>query len=385
MIFCINCKTDIKKKMDTLLTKCHYKDYSQLIEVAIENLWILEHEVAEKGALFIDGGWSSQNKLSGRLQSDKKRPINPLTPTPITSRPNKAARAPLASPTPPPTHIPELFLSEGLADLSCNTIELPQMEVLEETFTLDRWLFGQYNKLLPIKANCRAMVRLTTGQKNGVLLETLSTQIAEAAQFLGDFLADHDLRHNIDRDEALATAFPHSGSGVEKSRTRYANQFVGSINSQKALSGLLWDYRLIGLTLENGPRLLPTEKAILFAQLTNPILDGCQTTPAQKFSKEETTFLLEHIRSCVPVEAFTFQTLIKAVADGADTPDKLDESLRSLIPNETNRSLSPSFLTSQRSGALSRMADLGLISRQRKGVRVLYVITDLGYNFRRSL
>jgi hypothetical protein len=152
-------------------------------------------------------------------------------------------------------------------------------------------------------------------------------------------------------------------------------------NSQNVLSGLLWDYRLAGLASGNEPLLLPTKQAIQLAKLTNPILDGCQAEPTQKFSVEETEFLLEHIRAFVPVESFAFRTLLQAIADGADTPDKLDETLRALVPNDSSRSLSPSFLTSQRSGALSRMADLGLIVRVRRGVKVSYTITEAGKEF----
>jgi hypothetical protein len=144
---------------------------------------------------------------------------------------------------------------------------------------------------------------------------------------------------------------------------------------------LLWDYRLAGVASGNGPCLLPTEQAIDFARLTNPILDGCQIVPAQKFSAEETAFLLDHICSFVPAEQFAFRTLIQAIISGADTPDKLDEALRVLVPADTNRSLSQSFLTSQRSGALSRMADLGLIERVRRGVKVSYLVTQDGEAF----
>ncbi|HPR90528.1 MAG TPA: hypothetical protein PLD93_03730, partial [Synergistaceae bacterium] len=73
--------------------------------------------------------------------------------------------------------------------------------------------------------------------------------------------------------------------------------------------------------------------------------------------------------------------LIRAIADGAATPDKLEKVLQAHVPAVTNRSLSPSFLTSQRSGALSRMADLGLIARERNGVRVSYVVTEHGQRF----
>jgi hypothetical protein len=280
------------------------------------------------------------------------------------------------STAPHPVRIPELFESEGLDRLTPPKLEIPPIENTTETFTLDRWVFGQYNKLLPAKANCRALIRLTAGQDNGAPLNTTAARIAEAAALLGDYFADHDRRHQIGRDAALATAFPRSGGDSEKSRARYANQFVGSVNSQAALSGLLWDYRLAGLVSTNGARLLPTKQGIDLARLSNPVLDGYQTAPAQKFSSEETAFLLEHIRSSIPVETFSFRTLIQAIMDGADTPDKLDEALRSLVPTGSTRSLSPSFLASQRSGALSRMADLGLIVRVRRGVKVSYTLAQ---------
>jgi hypothetical protein len=43
--------------------------------------------------------------------------------------------------------------------------------------------------------------------------------------------------------------------------------------------------------------------------------------------------------------------------------------------------LSQSFLASQRSGAVSRMSDLGLIERRREGVRVFYAATEDGVVF----
>jgi len=277
-----------------------------------------------------------------------------------------------------PVCVPDLFLGDDLDDLVVATAQIPATGDPEESFTLDRWLFGQYNKLLPVKANSRALLRVFAEHPKGIPLEAAASKIAEAAAIMGDYLADHDRRHRIGRDDALATAFPRSGPDAEKSRARYGNQFVGSVNSQGVLSGLLADYRMAALAPGPEPRLMPTEAALQFAQLTNPVLDRCQSNPAQKFSSEETAFLLDHIRAHVPVEAFAFRTLVQAIADGAITPDKLDEALRVHVPAETNRSLSPSFLTSQRSGALSRMADLGLIARERKGVRVSYIVTEQG-------
>jgi hypothetical protein len=381
MLVCINCSNDTKMKMDYLLAKDCYRDYSELVAVAVENLWMLDREVDEKGALVIG---DSAIPLVTSLASPplgRARSVSGAKTAPPPPRQSKPAGAPPTPAAPSQVQIPEMFKFEGMDRLTSATLEFPPIENTYETFTLDRWIFGQYNKLLPAKVNCRALLRLAAGPENGGSLDTAAAQIAEVAALLGDYLSDHDHRHQIGRDDALATAFPRSGPDAEKSRARYANQFVGSANSQGVPSGLLWDYRLAGLASGNGPRLLPTEQAIRFARLANPILDGCQTVPAQKFSSEETAFLLDHIRSFVPAEQFAFGTLIQAITDGADTPDKLDEALRAFVPADTNRSLSQSFLTSQRSGALSRMADLGLIERVRRGVKVSYIIAQHGEAF----
>lgn len=370
MIICFNCSPDIKNKMDNMLITGEYGDYSELITVAISNLWLLDQEFAEKNAVVI----GEKSQLSSIVTTSQLSPAAKANPT--TSQLKKASRKQSII----QFAIPDLFLSIDLSSPVATLDTKFDESTPNEFFMLDQWLFGQYNKLLPLKANCRAISHLTTKHKNGVPLEE-GGQIAKAAMLLRDYLADHDARHKISRDDAFATAFPHNGSGAEKSCARYINQFIGSINSQGVLSGLLWDYHLVGLVPEKVTRLLLTEEGVKLARLSNPILDGCQTEPSQKFSSEEITFLLDHIRSYVPVEKFAFQALIQAIADGANTPQKLDEVLLRLVPTDSTRSLSPSFLTSQRSGALSRMADLDLIIRVRDGVKVSYVLTDRGQSF----
>jgi len=397
MILCIRCDKDTKRKMDDLLKKDHYRDYSELISVAISNLCVLDHEVGARGAFVIG---ESPAPFSVALSADPVKSAKRAAvarPGPPQSQKQKARTASAAPARSAPVRIPDLFLYDGLDKLSIATLDVQEDENVMESFTLDRWLFGQYNKLLPAKANCRALARMIDDHDEGLPLDRAAAHVAEAAGHLGDYLADCDLRHQTGRDEALATAFPRSGADAEKSRARYANQFVGAVNSQGQLSGLLCDYRLAGLSgmgvppMDHGQdaraTLTPpyciqlTAPGLAFARLDNPVLDQSQDDPAQKFSREETAFLLGHIQRFVPVEAFAFRTLIAAVQEGADTPGKLDEALRVYVPADSNRSLSPSFLTSQRSGALSRMADLGLIGRVRKGVRVSYSITEQGQRF----
>jgi hypothetical protein len=353
--------------MDSLIKKGHSRDYSDLISIAIQNLAVLEQGMGPSGSVVL---------AEPQKQASKSGPSTGIKPSTQKIQPIPATGE---------VHIPEMFSLAELGSLPVSTIEPPNGNLpTDGIFTLDRWLFGQYNKLLPLKANCRALARLSANHENGVPLESDAVRIAEAAALLGDYLSEFDRRDRTSRDEALATAFPRRLPDPEKaenSRARYANQFVGAVNSKGELSGLLWEYRMAVLTCAMGvspmtARLSLTTSGLAFARLPNPILDEAQSGASGKFSTEEVDFLLDHIRRHVPAEEFAFRTLIAAIQNGADTPEKLDEALRPLVPTETNRSLSESFLSSQRSGALSRMADLALIARVRKGVRVSYVVTE---------
>ena len=58
--------------------------------------------------------------------------------------------------------------------------------------------------------------------------------------------------------------------------------------------------------------------------------------------------------------------------------------MKKYLSEDRASDLSQSFLASQRSGAVSRMSDLGLIERRREGVRVFYAVTDDGRAFLRE-
>jgi hypothetical protein len=114
--------------------------------------------------------------------------------------------------------------------------------------------------------------------------------------------------------------------------------------------------------------------------LPNPVLDGLNGQ-TEKFSPEERVLLLRHIATSVPVEAFAYQAVLKATQEGNNTPDKMDAALKTYVADDRAEKLSQSFLASQRSGAVSRMSDLGLVERQRDGTRVSYAATEQAHLF----
>lgn len=378
MIICFKCPPETKKDLDNLLLSGQYKDYTEIISSAVANLAVLQQELSQTGAIIIGSGDSWEgHRISAAMEENRKEAgQEPLGTLPeIQPKPIKRSVS-------QPDQIPSIFLINGVK-VPQSALAAPPSDVWVNghEVPLDRWLFGQYNKLLPAKANCRALVNLMDGKTKGVPLEEAALKIAEEATTLGDFLIRLDEQHGIGRDDALSTAFPSTGGNSEKARLRYANQFVASVNNQRQVSGLLIDLKLINFTRGKDIRLLLTEVGWHFASLPNPILDSPQETLAHKFSAEEIDFLLNHIAHSVPAEDFAYRTIIAAIAQGADTPEKIDAALEKYVTKSKKRDLSKSFLSSQRSGAISRMADLGLVTRVRDGVRVLYVITEKGSEF----
>lgn len=368
MIVCFNCSTETKKALDFLIESGQYKDYNEAISLAIMNLAVLQEEVLKSGGVVIGADAEANSRANERTVSFSAQGLgNPSQEFNLTAK---------------PLTVPAIFQLDGLTDSPPPLADLPDdIWAIGQEIPLDRWIFGQYNKLLPAKASCRALAHLLISEPKGVLLEEAAQQIAEKAAALGDFLAHHDEQNDIARDDALSTAFPSTGKNSDKSRLRYANQFVASVNKQGQVSGLLIDLKLINSKGRKGTRLMLTEIGWQFATMPNPILDGSQETPTQKFSEDERNFLLNHIAQSVPVEDFAYRAILTAILKGENTPDTVDAALLEYVPQDTDRSLSKSFLSSQRSGAISRIADLGLVERVRDGVRVSYIATDIGEKY----
>jgi hypothetical protein len=362
MVIVFNCSPEAKRALDEVMQRGEYRDYSDIINAAIMNFAVLTAEVDAGGAIV----------LSGQPPVVERSPGHPTEA--VAKEPVLEYGSPRPIPTPT---IPDIFSAAKLpAEPPAALAELPPIAVAPgHAAALDRWIFGQFSKLLPIKATCRALANLTLTEHGGFHVEKVAGQIAQEAAALGTFLAAHDKRHGLIRDDAMATGFPDAGEHGDRSRLRYANQFVAALSKQGQLSGLLAEYRLINLTGGRGQRIQLTRPGWDFAVLPNPVLDAAQASPSDRLSAEERGFLIDHISNSVPVEDFAFNTIIAYVSRGLTTPEQLDSAVKKL---PAKSGISASFVTTQRSGLISRMADLGLISRIRDGVRVTYHVTEAG-------
>jgi hypothetical protein len=280
--------------------------------------------------------------------------------------------------------IPEIFALAGIPETAPEWLASLGTDLWApgQAVPLERWMLGQQNRLLPAKVNARALIHMYLDQDKKLPLSETAEQLARYAARLGDFLVAQDAERQSPRDDALATAFPTTGEDAEKSRTRYANQFVVYANSRGEVSGLMADLKLINFTFHKKERyIVPTKMAWALARLENPIVDTPARESKNKFSEEERKLLVDHIVRSVPVEAFAYRSILEAVRAGHNTPDTIDAALKAYVTADKAEKLSQSFLASQRSGAISRMSDLNLIERQREGTRVSYAVTSEGQEF----
>lgn len=382
MIICFKCSQRTKTLLDRIVESEQYLDYGDAISSAVENLVAIQEELLTSKTLVI------QHDGHTALTDELREQTNQLFPSPADDRRGQsiefdqhAKRAVDASER--SIRVPDLFtLNVQAASSIPVTVQPTDTWGKGQNVPLERWMFGQYNKLLPAKASCRALANLTARSGKGVALLEAAELISREATVLGRTLAHYDKRNRASRGNALATAFPTSvKDDAEKSRLRYAHQFVATVNKQGQVSGLLIDLKLVNSGSGKLNRLSLTEAGKQFALLENPAIDALEPQGGLRLSSEEVSFLLDHIASRVPVEDFAYRCILAAVSDGANTPSKIDQALRRHISAGKEGSLSESFLASQRSGAISRMEDLRLIVRERVGVRVSYALTEAGQRY----
>ena len=193
MVICFDCDSKTKATLDELLASDQFRDYSEVISTAIANLAVLRVRIPRSGSAVM-------------ADSDEHLPERGVQ---ANIRADMLGAARTSAQT--EQRVPALFRLDHLPTTPpvFGKIAIDRWE-REPKIPLKKWIFGQYNKLLPAKATCRALAHLLSKGKDGVPLVRATTTISEEAALLGDFLASHDLAHGVRRDEALQTGFPRT-------------------------------------------------------------------------------------------------------------------------------------------------------------------------------
>jgi hypothetical protein len=367
MIICFSCTPETKALLDGLVATGDYPDHSAVLVAAVANLSVLHSEMTGGSVLVIGGDPTSSPIGDVSFPGEQKVAAATASPAaPASRKSDMHARFQLPTVIQKPT---------AFASVKAETMPA------KKTMPLNEWLFGQFNRLLPAKVTCRALVNIAAQGGDLLNLEETAIEIANAAAQFGRHLAALDQQQNLGRDDALAVAFPDVAQ--IKSIQRFANQFVGSMNKEDQLLGLPAALKLIGTDPGRVDRIVLTEAGWTFGSMRNPLLDGIPARSVERFTEAEVFFLVDHIRANVPAEAIAYRTVLLQIARGVVTPDSLDDALAALPgqPREFGRP----FVSTQRSGVICRMADLGLIARSRTATRVTYVLLPRGEEFLASM
>jgi Arc/MetJ-type ribon-helix-helix transcriptional regulator len=240
------------------------------------------------------------------------------------------------------------------------------------------YLWGQYNRFLPVKVVTRVASNLVKRYSTDhIPLAELHETCAQIATELGKDLERKDRQLGRKRGTIIAAGFP-IGKDQNKSTLRFSNQFVGYLAKQPEpkldrVEGAAPVLKFIELKRDENNYVTAsiTEFGAKFASLTNPVID--LKNYANALSEEEVMFILEHIKSQLPTEAKLIHLVLTAVKEGIATPGRLNDRVGKFNPDWKEGEVS-----TMRSGIVSRIRELGLLTAEKDGVKVTYKLTKSG-------
>jgi hypothetical protein len=352
MLLYIRIDERLKGQVDKLVESGKYDSFNSAALAALQNLVVAEEDSSSIASAIV----KQESQAVAPAPTDTRKSTPPQT---RTALPNFLI-------LPKNLKFPQKLIAPFPADLFQHGQRVP----------IERWIFGQQNRVLPLKINARVFIRLILERGIEIELFEAAKEISKQAGEAYAFLNHLDEQNSHTKDESLTIGFPEPGS--DKAASRYANHFAAYESTQGSLSGMLIQWKLAGVKRsKNITYLIPTKACVDFASLPNPILDApSDGKVSQKFSLAEISWAIDHLARHVPVEASAFTAVLAGITSDKNSPDSLDKYLRETATDK--KDISDEFISTQRSGAISRMADLNLLKRIRDGTKVSYGVTDSG-------
>lgn len=239
----------------------------------------------------------------------------------------------------------------------------------------DTWIWGQINKIFPVKLGLRVLQK-NLGQKRSMdLNEFLETAAYEVAE-IGNIIREYEKKNNKERNEKISAGLPQSSD--EKSQTRYKFQFLAYQRKDDLLDGAMAILKFCNLEKKNGKTFIGlTDAGAKFSNELNPVLDKGDLD--NSLSDQEIEFYLNHIKKHIINEANAIKWLLTKINSGINERNKLNQELRKDYGSKWNAT--EVVINTQRSGLTARVFELGLLEKEKHGIYVSYKITDAGLKY----
>lgn len=258
--------------------------------------------------------------------------------------------------------------------------KVPASPPVDEPYEMNReklLLFQQYYRFFPLVAVMRELARATDDIGGPIALDEFSEQMQQAVLPIRDSIYDWEQNKGVKKQNRKSTGLPKSDvKNPEYSMRRFLNHYVGKVrrrdNHPKAFGNslALISYKIV----DEGKCLLQlTPAGRSFVQLGNPLLESGPEEPV--LSTDEQEFLIEHIAQTLP-EEHRFMKFVQETLDkngNQSYTNRIDDFREFLADSDSFSDDDPSEerARSHTAGVLSRMVELGVLSRSsRRGVYI---------------
>lgn len=256
-------------------------------------------------------------------------------------------------------------------------VDIPKLDPNNMT----RPLWGQINRLAPAKVSLRILSNILTRNKTGWAdLKVVSAAVCEQAPIIKGLLQDSDMKTGRKRGEGFAAAFP---TDMKPSLQRFTSQYVGYIAKESGEpQGLLADLSLVNIrkSHEGLTEIGITEPGVVFTKLPSPLVDSVLLLdkPASlAVSLEEARFLISHLRKYRPGELEFLRFVARRIGEGASNPTALLTAVDDYFKEDSRgMSITDAVLGTMRTGAVSKLVELGIIVIKKDGARSTYQLTE---------
>ncbi len=267
-----------------------------------------------------------------------------------------------------------LTANENLLRMPSQETKLSHLPLPENANNI---LWGQYYRFLPVKVGVRVLLNMYT--ELFPELRDFTEKVTNVALPLRHHLAKLDRMDRRTFGELLSASFP---TNDEKSVNRFVNQYILHLRtSDMTLLGMMPELKLINvISDENGiTRIGLTSFGSQFALIQNPSID---LNKPESLSGDEINFLLNHIADNLPAEFEHITVALKAMENGKKTREELNAALKNYyLHYHKSTEWSNTVVNTMRSGLISRLNELGLVRREKRGKFIHYHITDAGQKY----
>lgn len=236
----------------------------------------------------------------------------------------------------------------------------------------DDRLWGQVNRLFPVKVLCRWIGTYGAVYGEWPRLKTVIDKIPPDAATLGSYLETLDHRADRSREEALSTGLPRLANPA--SSDRFASQCIARVTrANRVHPGAA--VQLLFCSLQ-GEHIVLTNPGFELARLENPILDTEIDSVERTLSLEECAFFVQHLRTAVICEWNDSMSVLDAIRDGHTSPTGLLSYVRRSFPNEWSDMAYRTHVY----GILARLSELKFLERTWRGRNVRYRLAESAHD-----